>query len=140
MCDGKPNRHEGAPYADPNQSAATERTALKDAREMTGLLSFLATGVLLALACWLLAGVLLRVCGVLLFACGLLVTAATGAPAAALATILGVLAWLAGHWLFAARNHFFSSPLARRIFLEALPRPFDPTRRWGIPNVPPERR
>ncbi len=113
---------------------------LKDARAMTALLSLLATAVFVALACWLLAGVLLRVGGVLLFACGLLVTAATGAPAAALATVLGALAWLAGHWLFAARHHFFGSPLARRIFLEALPRPFDPTRRWGIPNVPTNRR
>jgi len=60
--------------------------------------------------------------------------------AAALATLIGGLAWLAGHWLFAARHHYFGSPLARRIFLEALPRPLDPTMRWGIPNVPPERR
>jgi len=107
---------------------------------MSWLLSWLATGVLVALGIWLLGGIVLRVGGVLLVAGGLLSTAATGSVSAALATLIGGLAWLAGHWLFAARHHFFSSPLARRIFLEALPRPFDPTRRWGIPNMPPDRR
>lgn len=102
---------------------------------MTGLLSLLATGTLVALGIWLLGGIVLRVGGILLVAGGLLSTAATGSVAAVLATLIGGLAWLAGHWLFAARHHFFSSPLARRIFLEALPRPFDPTRRWGIRAV-----
>ena len=77
---------------------------------MTGLLSLLATGVLATLGVWLLGGVVLRVGGVLLVAVGLLSTAATG------------------------------SPLARRVFHEALPRQLDPTRGWGIPNVPPEGR
>jgi hypothetical protein len=56
---------------------------------MTGLLSLLATGVLVALGVWLLGGVLLRVGGILLVAGGLLSTAATGSPAAALLTVLG---------------------------------------------------
>jgi len=51
---------------------------------MTGLLSLLATGVLIALGFWLLGGVVLRVGGVLLVAVGLLSTAATGSPSAAL--------------------------------------------------------
>jgi hypothetical protein len=107
---------------------------------MTGLLSLLATGVLVALGVWLLGGIVLRVGGVLLVAGGLLSTAATGSPSAALATVLGGLAWLGGQWHYAARHHCFSSPLARRVFLEALPRQFDPTRGWGIANVPPEGR
>jgi hypothetical protein len=107
---------------------------------MTGLLSLLATGVLVALGVWLLGGIVLRVGGVLLVAVGLLSTASTGSPSAALATVLGGLAWLAGHWLFAVRHHYFGSPLARRVFHEALPRQFDPTRRWGIPNVTSGRR
>ena len=107
---------------------------------MTGLLSLLATGVLVGLGFWLLGGVVLRVGGVLLLAGGLLSTAATGSPSAALLTVLGGLAWLAGQWLFGLRHHCFSSSLARRIFHEALPRQLDPTRGWGIPNVPPGRR
>ena len=47
---------------------------------MTGLLSLLATGVLVALGFWLLGGVVLRVGGVLMVAVGLLSTAATGSP------------------------------------------------------------
>ncbi len=107
---------------------------------MTGLLSLLATGVLAALGVWLLGGVVLSVGGVLMVAVGLLSTAATGSPSAALTTVLGSLAWIVGQWLFGLRHHYFSSPLARRVFHEALPRQLDPTRRWGIPNEPPERR
>jgi hypothetical protein len=107
---------------------------------MTGLLSLLATGVLVALGLWLLGGIVLRFGGILLVAVGLLSTAASGSPAAALLTLLGAVAWLAGQWLFGLRHHYFSSPLARHVFHEALPRQFDPTRRWGIPNVPPEGR
>jgi hypothetical protein len=104
---------------------------------MTGLLSLLATGVLVALGIWLLGGIVLRVGGVLLVAGGLLSTATTGSPSAALLTMLGGLAWLAGHWLFAVRHHYFSSPLARRIFLETLPARLVPTRQWGIPTFLP---
>jgi hypothetical protein len=107
---------------------------------MTGLLSLLATGVLVALGVWLLGGVVLRVGGVLLVAGGLLSTAATGSPAAALLTLLGAVAWLGGQWHYGARHHCFRSPLARRVFHEALPRQLDPTRGWGVPNVPPEGR
>jgi hypothetical protein len=102
---------------------------------MTGLLSLLATGVLVALGVWFLGGVVLRVGGILLVAVGLLSTAATGSPSAALATVLGGLAWLAGQWLFGLRHHYFRSPLARRVFLEALPSRLDPTRRWGVPTI-----
>ena len=105
---------------------------------MTGLLSWLATGALVALGFWLLGGMVLRVGGVLLVVGGLLSTAATGSPAGALLAVLGGLAWLGGHWLFAVRHHYFGSPLARRVFV-ALPRPLDPTRRWGIPSVPIDR-
>jgi hypothetical protein len=104
------------------------------------LLSLLATGVLIALGVWLLGGIVLRVGGILLVAGGLPSTAGTGSPSAALATLLGALAWLGGQWHHGARHRRFSSPLARRVFLDALPRQLDPTRRWGIPNVPVDRR
>lgn len=107
---------------------------------MTAVLSFAATGVLIALGVWTLGGPLLRIGGVLLIAVGLLSTAGTGSPTAALLTVAGALAWLAGHWLFAVRHHYYRSPLARRVFLEVLPARLDPTRQWGIPNVPYNRR
>lgn len=106
---------------------------------MRALLSIAASGILVALGLRLLAGIVLRVGGMVLAVGGLVSTAATGSPAMALAAILGGLAWLVGHWLFALRHHYFGSPLARRVFLEVLPA-LDPTRRWGVPNVPPERR
>lgn len=107
---------------------------------MSGLLSLLATGVLVALGFWLLGGAVLRVGGVLLVATGLLFAAVSGSPVAVLAIVLGGLAWLAGQLHHGVRHHCFSSPLARRVFHEALPSQLDPTRRWGIPNMPPEGR
>jgi hypothetical protein len=106
---------------------------------MSLLLNLLATGVLIALGLWLFGSIVLRAGGVVLAVGGLVSTATTGAPAMAAASVLGALAWLAGHWLFALRHHYFCSPLARRVFNDTLV-PLNPTRRWGIPNVPPERR
>jgi hypothetical protein len=102
---------------------------------MNAALSLTATGILVALALWLLGGVLLRVGGMLFAVGGLLFTATSGSPAMAAASILGGLAWLGGHWLYAVRHHYFRSPLARRIVLRALPATFDPTRGWGVPNI-----
>jgi len=107
---------------------------------MHALLSFLAWAVLVGVACWLFGGVALRVGGALLAAVGLLSAAMTGSLSAALLAVIGLVAWLVGHWLFAVRHHYFRSPLARRVFLGALPRRLDPTRDWGVPTVPPERR
>jgi len=83
---------------------------------------------------------MLRAAGALSLAAGLLLAASTGSSTAALIAVVGWFAWLAGHWLFAVRNHYYRSPLARRVFLIAMPRSLDPTRGWGLPNIPPERR
>ncbi len=103
---------------------------------MTGILSLAATGALIAL------GIcpLLRIGGLLLAASGLLSTAVTGSPSTALLTVIGAIAWLAGHWLFALRHHYYASSLAQRIFLQIMPPRLDPTRAWGIPNVSSDRR
>jgi hypothetical protein len=106
---------------------------------MTAMLSLLALAVLVALGIWLFGGALLRTGGALLAVGWLVGTAATGSFAMAALGLAGVLAWFAGHWLFAVRHHYFRSPLARRLFNDALP-VLNPTRRWGVPNVPPERR
>lgn len=104
---------------------------------MTALLSLLARAILVALAVWLLGGLMLRIAVAMLAIGGLLRTASTGSPTMAGAAILGAaIAWLAGHWLYALRHHHVRSPLARHIFLQALPSRLDPTRRWGVPNLP----
>jgi hypothetical protein len=103
---------------------------------MNALLSLTASCALAALGLWLFGGPLLRLGGVLLAVTGLWLTASTGSPMMAAASVLGGVAWLAGHWLFAVRHHYFCSPLARRIFVRVLPAQFDPTRGWGVPNVP----
>lgn len=106
---------------------------------MSPVLSILASGVLVVLGVWLFGGILLRSGGVLLAIGGLLDTVATGSLAMITVSVLGVLAWLVGHWLFAVRHHYYRSPLARRVFNDALPA-LNPARHWGIPNVPPQRR
>jgi hypothetical protein len=102
---------------------------------MNGLLSIAATAILAALAAWAIGGWVLRTTGAILAVGGLLSTAATGAPTMVVATLVGAVAWLAGHWLYAVRHHYFRAPLARRIFLKALPSRLDPTRRWGVPTT-----
>lgn len=104
---------------------------------MSGLLSLAACGLIAALAVWLFGGFVLRAGGALFAVGGLLATASTGSLATTAAAILGAVAWLAGQWLYGLRHHYYRSPLARRVFLEWLPARFDPTRRWGVPNVPP---
>jgi hypothetical protein len=104
---------------------------------MTGAVSLAASGVLVSLGAWLLGGFVLRTAGALLAVGGLFATAITGSLTMATATIIGAVAWLAGHWLFGLRHHYYRSPLARRVFLQWLPTRFDPTNGWGVPNVPP---
>lgn len=103
---------------------------------MSGLVSLAATAILAALATWVIGGWVLRTAGATLTVGGLLCAAATGSPVMAVATLVGAVAWLAGHWLYAARHHYFRTPLARRVFLDGLPRRLDPTRRWGVPTIP----
>jgi hypothetical protein len=105
---------------------------------MVAVLSVLVPVVLIGVAFWLLGGIVLRVGGLLLFIASLFAVAVGGSPVLLIVGVIGGLAWLAGHWLFALRHHDYSSPLARRIFLQVLPRRLDPTRGWGIPTVPPE--
>jgi hypothetical protein len=107
---------------------------------MNALVCLAAWGAPIGLGPWIFGGFALRVGGALSLAVGLLVAASSGSFAAGIFSVLGGVAWLAGHWVFAARNHYYRSPLARRVFLTALPPRLDPTRGWGIPNVPPERR
>ena len=72
-------------------------------------------------------------------AAGLLIVASTGSLGAGVISVLGGIAWFSGNWLFALRNDYYRPPLARRVFLTALPR-FDPTRRRGLPTSRPENR
>jgi hypothetical protein len=106
---------------------------------MTGVVSFAASAVLVVLGVWLLGGFLLRAGGAIVAVGGLLATALSGSLTMAAVAIAGAVAWLAGHWMFALRHHYFCSPLARRAFNHALA-PLNPARWWGVPNVPPERR
>jgi transcriptional regulator with XRE-family HTH domain len=50
-----------------------------------------------------------------------------------LVLVVGLIAWLSGHWLYAFREHEYAGPLVERIFFQVLPRRVDPTRGWGFP-------
>jgi hypothetical protein len=100
-------------------------------------LSLTSAGVLVAIVLWMIGGTFLRAAGLILILAGLASTTMSGRPSGAIAALIGSIVWLAGHWLYAVRHHYFRSPLARRIFLTVLPAPLDPTRGWGVPNVPP---
>jgi hypothetical protein len=84
-----------------------------------------------ALVVWVAGSLLLRAGGLLTILVGLALMPAH--PVALVAVLAGAIAWLAGHWLYALRHHHYRSPLARRIYLQALPVRLDPTRDWAIP-------
>jgi hypothetical protein len=107
---------------------------------MSPLVRIAAWVALIGIGLWLAGGPALRVSGATSLTVGLLLAADTGSITAGLIAVLGGLAWLAGHWLFAARNHYYRSPLARRAFLVAMPRRLDPTRSWGLPTIRLKRR
>jgi hypothetical protein len=84
---------------------------------------------------WLLGSLALRVIGGLFVLVGLVNFALPDGPGAAASIafiVLGVLFWLAGHWLYAYKHHGYASALAQRIFLQVLPTRMDPTRSWGV--------
>jgi hypothetical protein len=86
---------------------------------MSGLVRIATWVVVIGVGLWLFGGLLLRAGGALSLTAGLIVAASTGSIAAAVIAALGGIAWLSGHWLFALRNHYYRSPLARRVFLTA---------------------
>jgi uncharacterized protein (DUF4415 family) len=49
----------------------------------------------------------------------------------------GPLAWLAGHWLLAVRNHYRRSPLAPRVVIVAMPRSLDRREVGAVPTFLP---
>lgn len=102
---------------------------------MTGVLSTVALLVLIALGVWIFGSFALRFGGLLLFVLGLF-GLAQGTPASLLIVLLGGVAWLAGHWLFAYKHHLYKSAIAQRVFQQTFLDRLDPTRGWGIPTVP----
>lgn len=90
-------------------------------------------------AAWLAGGFVLRFGGALLAFLAALVLATTGDPDGIAMLALGLAAWLAGHWHYAARHHYFKSPLAERVF-GWLPVWLDPTCDWAVPVAPQEER
>ena len=104
---------------------------------MTGVLSLAASAIIVAVGVWLFGGFVLRACGALLAVGGLGARPSPAHREWRSPRSSGGVAWLAGQWLFGLRHHYYRSPLARRVFLHWLPARFDPTRRWGVPNIPP---
>jgi hypothetical protein len=67
------------------------------------VLHTIAVAVLVLVFGWMAGGVVLRVGGLLAVAAGPPI--GTGRPAGLLLAVLGMLGWLAGHWLYALRHH-----------------------------------
>jgi len=101
---------------------------------MTGVLSTVALLALIALGVWSFGFFALRFGGLLLFLLGL-VGLLQGTPAALLVVVIGGVAWLGGHWLFARKHHVFRSAITKRLFAQTLLSRVDPTRGWGVPTV-----
>lgn len=104
----------------------------------------MSTGLLLALivvgaaVTWFIGSFALRAFGLLLVVAGIVnlaIDSDLGLAGSLLAVVVGVVLWLAGHWLFAFKHHVFASALARRMFEGVLPSALNPTRKWGIRTV-----
>lgn len=101
---------------------------------MTGVLGTAALIALIALGVWLFGSFALRLGGLLLFLLGLF-GLVQGTPASLIIVLLGGVAWLGGHWLFAYKHHVFKSGIAQRLFQQTFLSRLDPTRGWGVPTV-----
>ncbi|KWT63365.1 hypothetical protein ADL21_02830 [Streptomyces albus subsp. albus] len=95
---------------------------------------------------WLMGSVVLRTTGWLLLFLGLVSLANVVASGwvgafvfAPLSLVLGAVLWLAGHWLFAFKHHFFRSRIAARVFARLARGRLDPTRGWGVPVIGADR-
>jgi hypothetical protein len=97
---------------------------------MSTIIALTIAGLLIV---WVAAGLLLRVGGLLTALVSLMLVPAH--PIALLGCTLGSAVWLVGHGAYAIRHHRYRSPLARRIYLQALPARLDPTRGWAIPTT-----
>jgi hypothetical protein len=97
------------------------------------LIAALAIAILAFAGFWILGGLLLRAGGLIIAALGVLELAIYANPAGIAPLIIGLLLWLAGHWHYALRHHYYKSPLAQRIFQQLLPERLDPTRGWAWP-------
>lgn len=95
--------------------------------------------VLIALGVWLFGSLALRVGGVLVFLFGLY-GLTQGIPAELIIVLLGAVAWLGGHWLYAYKHHFYKSAIAGRIYQQTFLARVDPTRGWGVPTVSRDQR
>lgn len=95
------------------------------------LVSLVALVALAAMLAWIFGSIVLRAVGMLLIVTGLFVTVSAPDVAGLLVMlVLGLSAWLAGHWLYAFRCHEYAGPLVQRIFLQVMPARLDPTRKW----------
>lgn len=91
-------------------------------------MTLLVLAISILIAGWVAGSLLLRTGGLLAIAAGLAI--APSHPAGLALAIAGALTWLTGHWLYAVRHHRYRSPLARRLYLQALPPRLDATRNW----------
>lgn len=105
------------------------------------LITALGIAIVALVGCWIVGGVLLRLGGLIVMALGVAaLLTANNLLGGIIALAAGFLLWLGGHWHYALRHHAYRSPLARRIFLQLLPRWLDPTRDWATPVIGPHRR
>ncbi|MEU5425789.1 hypothetical protein AB0H73_09295 [Streptomyces olivoreticuli] len=97
---------------------------------------------------WIAGSIALRIAGWITMVASLAVfagafrggSAALASGLVALAAFaVGAVLWLAGHWLSAFKETYFSSTVAQRILLRLGGR-LDPTRNWAVPVYDARRR
>ncbi|WP_280301135.1 hypothetical protein [Nocardia abscessus] len=85
--------------------------------------------IVIGMGIWVFGDTIARWAGLLLLIAGAGYMVGGLARGAVMAAV-GLMLWLAGHWVFAYKHHVWRSALAQRLFAI---RRLDPTRGWVVP-------
>jgi hypothetical protein len=88
--------------------------------------------IVVVMGVWVFGDTIARWTGVLLVVAGAGYMVGGLARGAVMAAV-GLLLWLAGHWVFAYKHHVWKSAMAQRMFTSRRLRRLDPTRGWVVP-------
>ncbi|MGW4719913.1 hypothetical protein [Nocardia sp. NPDC004260] len=98
----------------------------------SSILGAVGIAIVVVMGIWVFGDTIARWTGLLLVVAGAGYMVGGLARGAAMAAV-GLLLWLAGHWLFAYKHHVWRSGLPQRLFVIRRLRRLDPTRGWVVP-------
>ncbi|MFL0278111.1 hypothetical protein [Mycobacterium sp. SMC-19] len=100
--------------------------------------TYLSVAIVVAIIAWWFGSAVARFAGILLMGFGVsgmfwsgLSNYLDAAAISVVTLLIGVMLWLAGHWMYAYKHHAWRGPFVQRLFNQTPLRRLDPTRGWG---------